>query len=135
MHLKESTIIAIIGAGPVGLAAAAHLAQRDETPVIFEAGSSVAASVRSWSHVQLFSPWRYVVDEAARALLEETGWVAPDPESYPTSHTLVERCLEPLAALPAIAPHLRPDHRVTALSAPVNGSQSGAGKVDRDHIA
>ena len=113
---SPSLPVAIIGAGPVGLAAAAHLVQRGETPLVFEAGGSIAASVRSWGHVQLFSPWRYVVDDVARGLLEETGWRAPDPESYPTGASLVERYLQPLAALPAIAPHLRFHTRVVAVA-------------------
>ena len=33
--------VAVIGAGPVGLAAAAHLASRGIEPVVFEAGESV----------------------------------------------------------------------------------------------
>src|SRR5919108_146720 len=35
--------VAVIGAGPVGLAAAAHLAARRIEPVVFEAGDSVGA--------------------------------------------------------------------------------------------
>ena len=49
--------VAVIGAGPIGLAAAAHLLQRGFAPVVFEAGSSVAASYESFRHVQLFCPW------------------------------------------------------------------------------
>jgi putative NAD(P)-binding protein len=40
--------VAVIGAGPVGLAAAAHLAARGIEPVVFEAGETVGASVREW---------------------------------------------------------------------------------------
>jgi cation diffusion facilitator CzcD-associated flavoprotein CzcO len=35
--------VAIIGAGPVGLAAAAHLASRNMPFIVFEAGRSVGA--------------------------------------------------------------------------------------------
>jgi cation diffusion facilitator CzcD-associated flavoprotein CzcO len=48
--------VAVIGAGPVGLAAAAHLVGRGLTPLVFEAGASVAAHLESYRHVQLFSP-------------------------------------------------------------------------------
>lgn len=51
--------VAIIGAGPVGLAAAAHLAARGEAFVLFEAGNEVGSNVASWSHVRLFSPWEF----------------------------------------------------------------------------
>jgi hypothetical protein len=99
--------VAIIGAGPVGLAAAAHVHARGMQPLVLERGSRVGESIAHWGHVRLFSPWRYVVDSAAGALLEETGWSAPDGETYPTGSDLIERYLEPLAAHPAIAPALR----------------------------
>ena len=65
--------VAVIGSGPVGLAAAAHLLERGLNPVTFEAGSSPAAAVSAWGHVRLFSPWQYDVDAAARRLQEDTG--------------------------------------------------------------
>ncbi|HEY3111599.1 MAG TPA: flavoprotein, partial [Chloroflexota bacterium] len=44
-----------------------------------------------------------------------TGWTAPDSGGLPTGAELVERYLAPLAALPAIAPHVRYGARVTAV--------------------
>ena len=38
-------IVAIIGSGPIGLAAAAHVQERGMTPLILEAGPAVAAAV------------------------------------------------------------------------------------------
>jgi cation diffusion facilitator CzcD-associated flavoprotein CzcO len=35
--------VAVIGAGPVGLAAAAHLLVKGETPIVFEAGESAGS--------------------------------------------------------------------------------------------
>jgi thioredoxin reductase len=131
---SDALPIAIIGAGPVGLAAAAHLVQRGETPLIFEAGGSIAASVRGWSHVQLFSPWRYVIDEAARALLEPTGWRAPDADGYPTGASLIERYLEPLAQLPAIAPHLRLGRRVVAVAREGYDKLKTTGRADAPFV-
>jgi len=81
--------VAVIGAGPVGLAAAAHLAGRGMDFVVLEAGDEVAASIRQWSHVRLFSPWRYNTDPAGRALLEPAGWTAPDPDRLPTGGELI----------------------------------------------
>jgi cation diffusion facilitator CzcD-associated flavoprotein CzcO len=72
--------VAIIGAGPIGLAAAAHLLKRGEFPLVFEAGSTVGASVLQWGHVRLFSPWRELLDREAVALLEAEGWQAPVPQ-------------------------------------------------------
>lgn len=108
--------VAVIGAGPVGLAAAAHLVQRGQPVRVFEAGETVAAHVRDWGHVQLFTPWAYAIDAAARALLERTGWRAPEPEIYSTGHELVARYLEPLAATPEIHRVLETDARIVAIS-------------------
>lgn len=99
--------VAVIGAGPVGMAAAAELIGRGITPLVFERGASVGASVLEWGHVRVFSPWRYNLAPAALALLEPTGWVAPDADELPTGAEIVSRYLEPLAALPQVAPNLR----------------------------
>jgi 2-polyprenyl-6-methoxyphenol hydroxylase-like FAD-dependent oxidoreductase len=65
--------VVVIGAGPVGLAAAAHLLAYGLEPLVLEAASGIAANVRDWGHVRLFSPWRYNIDKAARVLLERAG--------------------------------------------------------------
>jgi NADPH-dependent 2,4-dienoyl-CoA reductase/sulfur reductase-like enzyme len=105
--------VAVIGAGPVGLAAAAHLLAQGEDPIVFEAGSAAGANVLAWGHVRLFSPWRYMVDSAARELLTAADdWIEPDPEAYPTGRELVEGYLAPLAALPAVRSRLRLNARV-----------------------
>ena len=109
---QETLPVAIIGAGPVGLAAAAQLVSRGEVPILFEAGAEVGAGVRQWGHVRVFSPWRYNVDPTAAAMLEKTGWTMPDPEHLPTGRELVDEYLEPLAALPEIRPSLRLGTRV-----------------------
>ncbi|MCV0395745.1 MAG: lysine N(6)-hydroxylase/L-ornithine N(5)-oxygenase family protein [Rhizobiaceae bacterium] len=116
MTIDAGLPVAVIGAGPVGLAAAAHLVSRGLRPVVFERGDAVGASVRDWGHVRVFSPWRYNVDEAARALLQRAGWRAPDPDHLPTGGEIVRDYLEPLAALPDIAPNLLLGARVTAVT-------------------
>ncbi|WP_434093194.1 FAD-dependent oxidoreductase [Streptomyces humidus] len=70
--------VVVVGAGPIGLAAAAHLIERGLEPLVLKAGPSAGAAVRDWSHVRLFSPWGEVVDPAAEKLLAPTGWVRPD---------------------------------------------------------
>jgi thioredoxin reductase len=107
--------VAVIGAGPVGLAAAAHLLEQGQEPIVFEEGPSVGTSLREWAHVRLFSPWRYVIDDAARLLLAETSWTAPDPERYPTGGEIVEQYLEPLASVPALRNRVRTGHKVTSV--------------------
>lgn len=108
--------IAIIGAGPVGLAAAARAAERNLPFVVLEAGKSVGSALRAWGHVRVFSPWAYNIDEAAHALLQAQSWLAPKPTGLPTGREIVETYLEPLAAHPAIAPNLIFDARVTRIA-------------------
>jgi thioredoxin reductase len=112
----ETHPIAVIGAGPVGLAAAAHLVNRGETPIVLEAGERVGATVRQWAHVRIFSPWRYNIDAVAAAMLQKASWSMPDPEHLPTGLELVEEYLEPLAALPEIRRHMRLRTRVVSVS-------------------
>ena len=108
--------VAIIGAGPIGLAAAAQLVQRSETPLVFEAGAEIADSVRSWGHVRLFSPWRWCVDKAAVALLTAHGWQQPDPDTLPTGQELIDNYLLPLAQTPELHSQIHLNARVVAIS-------------------
>jgi thioredoxin reductase len=108
--------VAIIGAGPVGLAAAAHLLERGLDVVVFESAADIAGSMRSWGHVRLFSPWRYNVDRAAADLLAATGWTAPSSEELPTGRELIDHYLAPLSALPVIRDRLRLGRRVEAVT-------------------
>src|SRR5438270_6739255 len=105
--MSQAKTVAIIGAGPVGLAAAAHVLERGLRPIVLEAGNSVGHAVRQWGHVQLFSPWEYNIDRAAARLLAAAGWNSPKPEQYPTGAELIERYLEPLATKTALAAHVR----------------------------
>jgi glycine/D-amino acid oxidase-like deaminating enzyme len=108
--------VVVIGAGPVGLAAAAHLRERGLPFLLLEAGDGPAAAVRQWGHVRLFSPWRYNIDGAARRLLHEAGWVDPDPNVLPTGAQLADEYLKPLAELLALKPHIRYQARVVAVT-------------------
>ncbi|MFE5819063.1 NAD(P)-binding domain-containing protein [Streptomyces sp. NPDC056479] len=91
--------VAVIGAGPIGLAAAAHLIERGIEPLVLETGPSAGTAVRDWSHVRLFSPWAELTDPAAEKLLAPTGWVRPDGAAYPTGGDWAEQYLQPLADL------------------------------------
>lgn len=108
--------VAIIGAGPIGLATAAHAVRRGLRPLVLEKGASVGAALLEWGHVRVFSPWRYNIDHAARALLQETGWREPDQDALPTGGEIVRAYLAPLAAHPAIAPGIRLGATVTAIT-------------------
>jgi thioredoxin reductase len=108
--------IVVIGAGPVGLSAAAQLAERALPFLVLEAGDGPAAAVREWGHVRLFSPWRYNIDPAAARLLDNSGWVRPDDEKLPTGAQLAAAYLQPFADLPEVKPHVRYDARVVAVT-------------------
>ncbi len=112
----SSLPVVVIGAGPVGLAAAAHLVDRGLAPLVLEAGPTVAAGVRRWAHVRLFSPWKFNVDQRAAEILAAQGWQAPAAEQFPTGQELLDSYLMPLAATPELAPHIRLDARVIAVS-------------------
>lgn len=109
-------VVAVIGAGPIGLAAVAQLLERGFNPMIFEASTGIAAGLESFRHVQLFSPWRYNVDPAARRLLESTGWSPPPQDFLPTAGAMIDLYLRPLAELPEIASRLKLAHRVTSIA-------------------
>jgi len=108
--------VAVLGAGPVGLAAAAHLLQRGLRPIIFERGDGVGANLDTYRHVRLFSPWQYNVDKAARQLLERNGWQAPAGDGLPTAGELLDSYLAPLSRLPELAGALKLRHRVVQVT-------------------
>ncbi|GAB2758087.1 FAD-dependent oxidoreductase [Sinomonas soli] len=108
--------VAVIGAGPVGLAAAAHLLERGLEPLVLEAGPAVGSAMREWGHVRVFSTWRYNLDPASVRLLERHGWEPPRPTALPYGAQIVEGYLEPLAATPELAGRIRTGHRVLAVT-------------------
>jgi thioredoxin reductase len=108
--------VAILGAGPVGLAAAAHLIDRGIPVRVYEAGETVGASIRQWAHVRTFSPWRYSIDSAAKKLLAKTQWREPPSDVLPTGDDLYRLYLAPLAATPEMAAVIETGAKVTAIT-------------------
>ncbi len=106
--------VIVIGAGPAGLAAAAHLQARGLPVLVLEAGSAAGTAVAEWGHVRLFSSWSELVDPAAEKLLADRDWPAPDPTHYPTGAEWVAGYLQPLAD--ALGDSVRYGAEVTAVA-------------------
>jgi len=124
----SSLPVAVIGAGPVGLAAAARLVERGLQPIVLEQGARVASAMLEWAHVRVFSPWEYNVDAAARTLLERRGIAVPRGQAIPTGGEIVRDYLEPLSTVPGIADGLRLGAKVTAISRLGLGLMSNEGR-------
>jgi thioredoxin reductase len=113
---SRSLAVAVIGAGPVGLAAAAHLITRNIPVKVYEAADTIAANVRDWGHVRLFSPWTFNIDQAAKAILKQHGWQEPPGDALPTGSDLYEAYLRPLADTPEMRAVIETDAIVQAIS-------------------
>src|ERR1700741_5590727 len=99
--------VAVIGAGPIGLAAAAHLVERGVPVRVYEAGRTVAANIRDWAHVRIFTTWEQSVDTASCRLLRASGWTLPDRNALPTGEDLYRHYLKPLSRLPALSQNIQ----------------------------
>ena len=120
--------VVVIGAGPQGLAAAAHLLERGLEPLVLEAGDGPAAAVAEWGHVRLFSPWPELVDTAAGRLLGPGGWTAPR-QGYPTGAEWIAGYLRPLAE--ALGGRVLYGTRVTGVSRKGRDRLVDAGRGDQ----
>lgn len=113
---KSELPVAIIGGGPVGLAAAAQLAVKGEDFILFESGSSLGTNFLDYGHVKLFSPWRYNMDAAAKELLLKNGYSLPAADELPLGLEIAENYLQPLGKLPELAPYIHLNSRVLHIS-------------------
>lgn len=129
--LNKNLPTVIIGAGPIGLAAAAHLVEQNQSFILLEAGNEVAHNIRTWGHVTLFSPWRYNINKAAKALLEETDWLAPNLETLPTGHELIDLYLKPLSELAQIKPFIQLNTKVVGVSRELNDKMKSKNRVNQ----
>lgn len=107
--------VAIIGGGPVGLAAAAHFLKNKQAFILFEAEKSVGANILSWSHVKVFSPWEYNIDKEAEKLLKKAGLPIPNKKDVPYGKQIVEEYLRPLSQLAGIKENIRLNTKVLAI--------------------
>ncbi|MFB2599939.1 FAD-dependent oxidoreductase [Herbiconiux sp. P17] len=126
--------VAVIGAGPVGLAAAANLLERGIEVIVFEAGDRAGSAVADWGHIRLFSPWTHLLDPASIRLLEATGWAAPRGDHSPTGAELLDAYLLPLARTRGLEPRIRLKTRVAAVSRQGMDRTRSAGRADTPFV-
>jgi hypothetical protein len=123
MDSQTTLPVAVIGAGPVGLAAAANLVERGIPVRVYESGATVGANLREWAHVRIFTSWEQSVDPVSRRLLEADGWSLPRANALPTGGDLIDHYLMPLSRVPGLADAIETGAKVTAVS------RQGIGKV------
>ncbi len=131
-HDLEALPVAVIGAGPVGLAAAAHLADRGLPFVVLEAGPAAGSAVRQWGHIRTFTPWQHIPDPTAERLLRASSWTRPATPVPPTGDELATHYLDPLAAL--LGERLRLGTRVVAISREGLDKSKSLGREDRPFV-
>lgn len=88
--------LAVLGAGPTGLEAALAADQRGWDVVVYEQAAHVAANVRLWGHVQLFTPWSMNLPPRQQAISDEPG------EACPTGHEYADHLERVAAQLPEV---------------------------------
>ena len=115
--LKKNNIlpVAIIGAGPVGLAAAAHLLDRDIPFILFEMGNEVGFNISTWSHVSVFSQWKYNIDKVAKKLLIKNHIELPEDEAIATGEDIIQQYLKPLSMIKGIQENINLNAKVLSI--------------------
>jgi N-acetylglutamate synthase-like GNAT family acetyltransferase len=126
--------VAVLGAGPVGLAAAAKLLERNIPFVVLESGKQVGANLIDYGHVRLFSPWQYNVDPAMAKRLAQSGWQAPPANDLPLAREVVEQVMRPFAALPEVASALKLNVKVVSVSREGFDKVKSAGRAEAPFV-
>ncbi len=124
--------VVVIGAGPVGLAAAAHLRERGLPVRVLEAGPAVGSAITEWGHIRTFTPWQFIVDDAAERLLATNGWTRPADRRSPTGGEIVDQYLRPLGA--ALGDDVETGSVVTAVSRTGLDRSRTIGRAERPFV-
>jgi thioredoxin reductase len=104
--------LAVIGAGPSGLAAALEGLQRGFDVTVLEKESRPGAALRRWGPTRFFTPLGMNVPPAFRAIL---GDLLPGDGALLTGPEMADNVLEPLAAREPLAGRIFTSHEVTAI--------------------
>ena len=115
-QMENPPCVAILGAGPAGLEAALYARRLGFKTLLFERDPLVAAEVRRWAHVPMWTPWADNQTPLGEIALRENArgrFALPRPQIYPTGGEYLLRYLEPLARL--LGDSLHADTRVVAV--------------------
>ncbi|RMG41424.1 MAG: hypothetical protein D6725_01400 [Planctomycetota bacterium] len=112
--------VAIIGAGPIGLETAAYARIEGYDVTVLEQGDAIAAHVREWGGVRLFSPFGMNASPWGRRLLEQAGQGRrlPPADALLTGDEFIEAYLEPLAQHPVLGDVIHLRSRVVGVGRP-----------------
>lgn len=103
--------VLVIGAGPMGIAAAIGAADRGHDVTVLERGA-IGTSLRTWGATRFFSPLHMNVSPRMRELL---GDDMPDPDALLTGAEYANRVLVPLSERAPLADRVKPGHNVIAI--------------------
>lgn len=103
--------VLVIGAGPMGMAAAIGAADRGHDVTVLERGEP-GASLRTWGPTRFFSPLRMNVSARMRELL---GDKMPDEDALLTGAEYADRVLLPLVDSAPLRGRVRTGHSVIAV--------------------
>ncbi len=103
--------VLVIGAGPMGIAAAIGAADRGADVTVLERGE-VGASLRMWGPTRFFSTLHMNVSPRMRELL---GDELPDPDALLTGEEYADRVLLPLVGREPLRGRVRTGHTVVAV--------------------
>ena len=124
--------LAIIGAGPIGLEAAARAALAGIDALILEKGS-IGHHVRLWGHVKLFSPFHLNHSVWGARLLSEAfpNLDLPSEQAYLTGSEYLQQYLEPLVRLPQLRDRVLEGVEVISIGRDMIGKKDLIGDPDR----
>jgi thioredoxin reductase len=107
-----SKTVAIIGAGPIGLAAAVGALARGHVPIVFEKDTP-GASLTRFGATKFFSPMSMNLPPSLLALCSKE--VAPAPDALLTGPEFA-RVLGAIAGSPSLVQHVYCNHRVVSVT-------------------
>jgi thioredoxin reductase len=103
--------VLVIGAGPMGVAAAIGAADRGAEVTVLERGE-IGASLRTWGATRFFSPLHMNLSARMRELL---GEAMPDPDALLTGAEYADRVLVPLVEREPLRGRVHTGHAVVAV--------------------